>query len=194
MARKMNVQQPPTFFASKGWVDKFTVRNTMKSSKISGEAASVDKAAALVYTEHLKNIIWEGQYSPHQIFNMDETNFHWKTMPHCTFITTKSAKIRGRKAIKEWLTVLFAMNASDTCCLKPTVVHCAKRPRAYKGQNMNKLNVDRSTSKKGYMSAKLSKDWLNVALFQWLRGIARTTISASTSSYHSTKPLDTRHF
>ena len=47
----------------------------MKSSKISGEAASADKAAALVYPEHLKNIIEEGQYSTHQIFNMEETNF-----------------------------------------------------------------------------------------------------------------------
>uniref|UniRef100_UPI00358ECFDF tigger transposable element-derived protein 1-like n=1 Tax=Myxine glutinosa TaxID=7769 RepID=UPI00358ECFDF len=163
VARKMGVQQPPVFLASKGWVDKFMSRHKVKSVKISGEAASGDKSAAREYPESLKNIIDEGQSTPDQIFNMDETNFYWKAMPRRTFITTKSAKVRGRKAIKERFTLLFAMDASGTCRLKPTVVHRAKRPRAYKGCNMNKLNVHWLTSKKGYMSAKLSQDWLKEA-------------------------------
>lgn len=84
-------------------------------------------------------------------------------MPKRTFITTKSAKIWGRKANKERLILLLHMNASGTCRLKPTIVHRAKRPRAYKGYNMNKLKVHWMTSKKGYLSAKLSQDWLKEA-------------------------------
>lgn len=163
LAVKMGVQQPPVFQASSGWVQKFKARHNIKSCVISGEAASADQEAAGEYPESLKNIIEEGQYTPDQIFNMDETNFYWKTMPRRTFITAKSAKVRGRKAIKERFTLLFAMNASGTCRLKPTVVHRAKRPRAYKGLNMNNLNVHWMSSKKGYMSAKLSQDWMKEA-------------------------------
>lgn len=115
----MDIQQPPVFLTSKGWVDKFMDRHKIKSVKISGEAASGDKAAARQYPEKLKNIISEGQYTPEQNFNMDETNLYWKTMPKRTFITTKSAKIRGRKAIKERFALLLAMNASGTCRLNP---------------------------------------------------------------------------
>lgn len=72
---------------------------------ISGEAASGDVIAAREYLHQLWEIIEEGQYTPDQIFNMDETNFYWKTMSRRTFITKKSAKIRGRKALKERKTI-----------------------------------------------------------------------------------------
>lgn len=74
-ARNSCVQQPPIFLVSKGWGDKFMVHHKVKSVKISGELTSGDKSAAREYLESLKNIIEEGQYTPNQIFNMDETNF-----------------------------------------------------------------------------------------------------------------------
>ena len=132
VARKMGVEQPPLFLASKGWVDKYMACHKIRSKLITGEAASADNRAASEYPEFLKNIIEEGQYTPEQIFNMDETNFFWKTMPRRTFITANSVKVRGRKAMKERFTLLFATNAAGTCHLKPTVIHRAKRPRAYK--------------------------------------------------------------
>ena len=81
VAAKLGVQQPPLFLASKGWVDKFMKGHKVKSSAISGEAASADTAAAQEYPEELKNIIEEGQYTANQIFNMDKTAFYCKTMP-----------------------------------------------------------------------------------------------------------------
>uniref|UniRef100_UPI00358F3FBF tigger transposable element-derived protein 1-like n=1 Tax=Myxine glutinosa TaxID=7769 RepID=UPI00358F3FBF len=54
VARKMGVQQPPVFLASKGWVDKFMSGHKVKSVKISGEAASGDKSAAREYPESIK--------------------------------------------------------------------------------------------------------------------------------------------
>ena len=125
VARTMGFQQPPLFLASKGWVDKFMLQHKVTSNQISGET---DRPAAHAYPESLKNLIEEGQYTPDQIFNMDEANFYWKTMPTRTFITAKSARVRGRKAIKERFTLLFAMNASGTCRLKPTVIHCCLKP------------------------------------------------------------------
>ena len=66
----------------------------------------------------------------------------------------------GRKLIRERFSLCLTMNAAGTCRLKPTVIYRAKKPRAYKRQDMNKLNVHWMTSKKGYMSAKLSQDWM----------------------------------
>ena len=51
LAKKLGVQQPSVFLASKGWVDKFMSRHKVRSVKISGEAASGDKAAAREYPE-----------------------------------------------------------------------------------------------------------------------------------------------
>ncbi|KAK3880659.1 hypothetical protein Pcinc_014817 [Petrolisthes cinctipes] len=46
------------------------------------------------------------------------------------------------------------------CCLKPTIVYRATRPRAYKGHDEKKLNVHWLSSKKGCVSATLSFEWL----------------------------------
>ncbi|XP_042220995.1 tigger transposable element-derived protein 1-like [Homarus americanus] len=82
-------------------------------------------------------------------------------MPKRTFITKSSAKVRGRKEIKERFTVLFTTNATGSCRMKLTVIHRAKKPRAYKRQDMTRLNVNWLTSKKAWMSGKLSVDWFN---------------------------------
>ena len=161
VAVKLGIDNPPVFVASKGWVNKFQKRQKVKSVKASGEAASADRPAAIAYPEVLKGMIEAGQYTPDQIFNMDETNFYWKIMPKKTFITEDTDKVRGRKPIRERFTLLFVFNASGTCKTKPTVIHKVKKPRAYKGFNMQRLNVSWLTSKKGYMSAKLSMDWFN---------------------------------
>ncbi|KAK3893524.1 hypothetical protein Pcinc_002680 [Petrolisthes cinctipes] len=159
VARKLGVQQPPLFLASKGWLDKFIRRQKVTSKVLSGEAASANTDAARDYPEELRNIIEEGGYTPDQIFNMDETNFYWKTLPKRTFITERSVKVRGRKPIRQRFTLCFTTNATGTCRLKPTVIHRAVKPRAYKHQDMKKINVHWMTSKKGYMNQfRMMKD------------------------------------
>ena len=39
---------------------------------------SADEDAAASYPDHLRAIIKEGGYKPHQVFNMDETGLQWK--------------------------------------------------------------------------------------------------------------------
>ena len=160
VAAKWGIVQPSPFAASRGWFDRFAARRKITNVKICGEAASANVDAAREYPEQLRHIIEEGQYTPDQIFNMDETNFYWKSMPRRTFITARSARCRGRKAIKERFTLLLAMNASGSCRLKPTIVHTAAQPRSYSRENMKALNVHWFKSQKGYVSAKLSLDWL----------------------------------
>ena len=47
--KKLNVETPPVFLASKGWVDKYMARYNVKIVTSSGEAASGDTQAAKMY-------------------------------------------------------------------------------------------------------------------------------------------------
>ena len=51
VAKKLNVEIPPVFFTSKGWVDGFMARHNVKNVTISVEAASGDRRG---YPESLK--------------------------------------------------------------------------------------------------------------------------------------------
>ncbi|KAK3888476.1 hypothetical protein Pcinc_007470 [Petrolisthes cinctipes] len=57
--------------------------------------------------------------------------------------------------------VLLTCNASGDYLMKPLVIYKYKRPRAYKGCDMNKLNVYWEQTKKGYMSTELSRKWFD---------------------------------
>lgn len=69
---------PKEFAASNGWMVRFLKRNNLHNIQIRGESASADEQACANYPEKLKKIIEEGGYSPHQIFNADETGLFWK--------------------------------------------------------------------------------------------------------------------
>jgi hypothetical protein len=66
-----------SFFASKGWFEKFKNRCYLHNVKLVGESASADHLAAKNFPIELKNVIEQGGYTPEQVFNADETGLFW---------------------------------------------------------------------------------------------------------------------
>lgn len=90
----------PDFVASKGWFDRFRKRVSLQNLKIQGESASADKEAAKTYPKELQEIIEQGGYSRHRVFNADETCHWWEEMPKRTFISKTEKVAPGFKTSK----------------------------------------------------------------------------------------------
>ncbi|XP_042229139.1 uncharacterized protein LOC121871081 isoform X2 [Homarus americanus] len=161
VARKKNMKSPPPFNASVGWLHKFKARSGTKYAKYQGEVSSADFVAADSFPKIANQIIQEGGYTLDQIFNCDETGLFWKKSPKSTFISKKEKQAKGVKMAKDRFSVLLTCNASGDCLMKPLVIYKYKRPRAYKGCDMSKLNVYWEKTNKGYMSMELSKKWFD---------------------------------
>ncbi|KAK3889076.1 hypothetical protein Pcinc_006951 [Petrolisthes cinctipes] len=110
----------------------FLKRKELKHAKFIGECASADDEATRDYPEVLKGIINEGGYSPHLIYNVDETALYYKAIPKGTYISKHHEQARGRKTGKSRITVMFTVNITGSHKQRPVVVHKASRPRCNK--------------------------------------------------------------
>lgn len=149
------------FSASKGWLDNFKNRFSLKNICLSGEAASADTEAAELYPAELKKIIEEGGYVDDQIFNADETGLFWKKMPKRTYISKTEKKAPGFKAAKDRLTLLFCGNKSGDLCTKPLLIYRSLNPRALKNVDKTELAVFWRANKKAWMTELLFKEWFH---------------------------------
>lgn len=145
------------FVASKGWFERFKLRNNLKNVLVQGESSSADHLAATEYPPQLAKLIAEGGYSPEQLFNGDETGLYWKKMPSRTFIAKDEKTAPGHKVAKERLSVLLCSNAAGTLMTKPLVIHKSLHPRAFKGQT--RLPVIYRANKKAWMTANIFEEW-----------------------------------
>lgn len=75
------------------------------------KAASANKDGAEKYIGEFKKLAEYGGFSPHQIFNCDETSLLWK-MPNRTYITEEEKSVPGHKPIQERLRFLLCAIAS----------------------------------------------------------------------------------
>ena len=117
------------FLASNGWWHRFCKRKHYSSQNLHGESASADHEAVEKYHEKLKNIIEQGGYSEHQIFNVDEAGVFWKMPPTRTIKKKTNIQASGIKLPKSRCTLLFGGNASGDKKLKPLFIHTSENPR-----------------------------------------------------------------
>nr|XP_022902916.1 tigger transposable element-derived protein 1-like [Onthophagus taurus] len=148
-----------TFLASTGWFTRFKSRTNICSTKLSGEAASADVAAAAAYPQKFQEIVEQGKYPADLIFNVDETGLYWKKLPSRTFISREERSAPGFKAAKDRLTVLLGSNVSGSLKFKPMVVYHSQNPRAFKGLDKSSLPVFWRWNKKGWVTQEIFTDW-----------------------------------
>jgi len=97
------------FHASNGWLQNFCQRHGIKSIRDHGEAGSVDPEVA----KQGRKIMIEttAKWRPEDIYNADETGLYYRQGPSVRMHTRKT---RGKKVIKDRITVLVCANATGT--------------------------------------------------------------------------------
>ena len=78
---------------------------------------------------------------PDQIYNADEAGLYWKWLPTKTLAMSKEKSTPGQKSSKERITVMCCGNASGTHKMKLLVIGKAKKPRSFKGTEMENFPV-----------------------------------------------------
>ncbi|XP_025836241.1 LOW QUALITY PROTEIN: tigger transposable element-derived protein 1-like [Agrilus planipennis] len=154
-----NSDETKCFSASRGWFMRFKARYSLHNIRVQGEAASADHVAAQSFPGILKEIIESGDYSPKQIFNVDETGLFWKKMPSRTFISQEEKSMPGFKAAKDRLTLLLGSNVEGDLKLKPLLVYRFENPRALKNYVKSTLPVIWKANPKAWVTSILFEEW-----------------------------------
>ncbi|KAL4121977.1 hypothetical protein QTP88_014392 [Uroleucon formosanum] len=88
------------FKASQGWLENWKNRHNIIFRKICGESASVNDSLCNEWLGKLTNIIKE--YSPDDVFNVDETALFFKCLPNRTFILKGETCSGGKQRVKSF--------------------------------------------------------------------------------------------
>lgn len=147
--------EPGSPTVSLSWVSRFKQRNGIKLHKQHGEAGSADVAALEQQRKSLRDLL--SQYSPADVFNMDESGLFFRMLPSQTLATHSTP---GRKKDKARITVALCANMTSTEKLEPIVIAQHQNPRCMKGVDRAKLGVRYLANKKAWMTSKLFTDWL----------------------------------
>jgi hypothetical protein len=145
-------QTMPAF--SDGWLTGFKRRYSIKWHTFHGEAASVPdsihhkmKAIQVIYDE----------YTPEDIYNMDETGLYWRRMPNGG-LTSEGRP--GQKRDKTRITIVVASNATGSDRLPLWIIGTAKTPHALRGINMASIGCKWRYNKKAWMRHEIMEQWL----------------------------------
>jgi hypothetical protein len=143
------------FKCSEGWLCRFKVRKGISHHKITGEACGVKPEAVEEWTpivaEYLK------KYSPHDVYNADETALFYNLLPDKT-LAVRGDSCKGGKRSKERLTVLLCTNMDGSDKIKPMVIGKWAQPRCFKG--IKNLPCRYEHNAKAWMTSGLFAQWL----------------------------------
>lgn len=147
--------EPSEHTVSLSWVSRFKVRHGIKLHQLHGEAGSVDVSTLEDQRKSLRELLRE--YSPSDVFNMDETGLFFRMQPSQTLATRA---LPGRKKDKARITVVLCANMAGTEKISPLVINQHQNPRCMKGVDRTQLGVRFLANKKAWMTSKLFSDWL----------------------------------
>ncbi|GFT97592.1 jerky protein homolog-like [Trichonephila clavipes] len=130
-----------SFSASIGWLDRWKKRHGVRQLTITGEKLSSDFDATKEYVTTFVNLIAEGNYSPQQIYNADETGLNFRALPKKSLASQDEKSAPGYKMSKDRVTLMACSNAFGNHKLPLMVIGKSAKPRAFKNVNMKSLPV-----------------------------------------------------
>lgn len=150
----------PNFKASDGWLTNFKNRHGIRELNIEGEklSAAGGEVVKEFQVEFVKIVVEMGLCRD-QVYNCDETGLNFKALPTKTLAASSEKYAPGFKMQKERITVLVCANASGNHRLPLLVIGKAKRPRCFKGVNMDALPVRYCGQKSAWMEQDIFSEW-----------------------------------
>ncbi|XP_051823853.1 tigger transposable element-derived protein 7 [Antechinus flavipes] len=147
------------FKASTGWLFRFRNRHAIENRKVCGEQIlnSVSENAE-PFRQKLSLIIKQEKLCLAQVYNGDETDLFWKSMPENIQANKKDICMPGRKINKERLSALLCANADGTHKLKSVIIGKSKQPRSIK-DDINALSVIYKYSKDFWFTRESFSEW-----------------------------------
>ncbi|GFW57037.1 jerky protein homolog-like [Trichonephila clavipes] len=103
-----------SFSASIGWLDRWKKRLGVRQLTITGEKLSSDFDAAKEYVTTFANLIAEGNYSPQQIYDADETGLNFRALPKKSLASQEEKSAPGYKMSKDRVTLMACSDAFGT--------------------------------------------------------------------------------
>ena len=149
------------FVASEGWKWRFCDRHGIRSISSQGEKLAADTDAAVDFVPRFRAVIESRNISLDQIFNCDETGLNFRLLPEKTLAASFERSVDGRKKSKERVTLNVCSNASGTIKLPIHLIGKAKKPRCFKGINMELLPVVYSAQKNAWMEGSIFYEWFH---------------------------------
>lgn len=147
------------FTASDGWLTRWKQRHGIHVLSICGEKLSADDSAARKFKEEFLAFVKSEQFSPEQVYNMDETGLNYKLLPTKTFAGNFEKSATGFKTNKDRVTIAVCSNASGTHKLPLFVIGKSTNPRAFKNVNRDALPVYYRSQTAAWMNSNLCQDW-----------------------------------
>ncbi|GFX38324.1 jerky protein homolog-like [Trichonephila clavipes] len=136
-----------SFSASIGWLDRWKKRHGVRQLTNTGEKLSSDFDAAKEYVTTFANLIAEGNYSPQQIYNADETGLNFRALPKKSLASQDEKSAPGYKMSKDRVTLMVCSNAFGNHKLPLMAIGKSAKPRAFKNVNMKSLPVSGAKNK-----------------------------------------------
>ena len=140
---------------SKGWLNRFKIRNNFRSHTSHGESADADKEAAEAELPIIRTML--SAFSRKDQFNCDEFGLYYKQAPTRTI---GPSSLPGRKNRKERLTFMPCINADGSECIPPLVVGKSNIPKCFDGISPREFGFDYMNSKKAWNNRRIFYNWL----------------------------------
>ena len=149
------------FVASEGWKWRFCNRHGIRNISSQGEKLSANYDAAVDFVPSFREFVRARNFPLDNIFNCDETGLYFRLLPEKALAASFEKSVDGQKKAKDRITLNICSNASGTVKLPIHFIGKAKKPRCFKGINMDLLPVVYSAQKNAWMESSLFHEWFH---------------------------------